>query len=403
MVMWRHLAVATIASVAAATWSALPSAADLRQVELPTAQWKAGTPSCQIQNDAITELSGIAASQLAIGGWYVHNDSGDGPNAYLVDENCRTRATLRVAGTVAFDWEDASSTTLPDGRPSVMFADIGDNLTVRNTIRVVEIAEPSQLVDADQLAIDVVPYATYRISYPNDRHNAEALFVTPDRHLGIITKSESGKATVYLSADAASDAQQTLQLVGVASLDLTERWPSSPAPGARQLQVTAADMTPDGTLLVIRTTARAWVWRVPGDVPTDVEGDAWSQAMRQAPLTTIEFPQMTQAEAIAFDANGTNIVSASEGSRPQLMLARGSTPHGRVASTPTATAPPDSSTTSPTSDVPVMQVPTGQTVGWANYQPWSWTPLVVTVCVAFVASAALGLGAVVRRRGGRRD
>jgi hypothetical protein len=159
-------------------------------------------------------------------------------------------------------------------------------------------------VEARRRAVEDVDLALVGLAVLGEARadDAEALFATPDRRLGIITKEADGIALVYLSVAALDPAQPAVDLVQVATIDLNAVWLSGQQLGARQLRVTAADLSPDGTQLAVRTTAGAWVWTVPGNNVDAASNGLWAEALRQPPVQTLSFPEMTQAEAIAFDA-----------------------------------------------------------------------------------------------------
>src|SRR5437016_3618567 len=56
--------------------------------------------------DALTELSGIAASRAQPGVYYAHNDSGDSPRIFALDGAGAELAQLCLAGATNVDWED---------------------------------------------------------------------------------------------------------------------------------------------------------------------------------------------------------------------------------------------------------------------------------------------------------
>jgi hypothetical protein len=59
-----------------------------------------------VDDEALDELSGIAASRTNPGSWWLHNDSGDRARVFLLDHQARRVATYAVTGADAVDWED---------------------------------------------------------------------------------------------------------------------------------------------------------------------------------------------------------------------------------------------------------------------------------------------------------
>src|SRR5215208_316535 len=59
-----------------------------------------------LQEPAVNESSGIAASRLDPGLFWTHNDSGDDPFIYAFDREGKRRGVWRVRQAEARDWED---------------------------------------------------------------------------------------------------------------------------------------------------------------------------------------------------------------------------------------------------------------------------------------------------------
>ena len=60
----------------------------------------------RVETDAITELSGLAASRTRDGVFYTHNDSGDGARFFAIDRTGALLATYTLEGVDANDIED---------------------------------------------------------------------------------------------------------------------------------------------------------------------------------------------------------------------------------------------------------------------------------------------------------
>ena len=118
-----------------------------------------GTLLFRFQDSRITESSGLVAgsrSDLL----FTHNDSGDVARFFAVDRTGRTRATYRLRGVQARDWEDIARG--PGG--TLWLGDIGDNsasrdrgLLVGNGItdqRELIAAEPGQRIALACAAVD---------------------------------------------------------------------------------------------------------------------------------------------------------------------------------------------------------------------------------------------------------
>jgi hypothetical protein len=73
-----------------------------------------------LQDSAINESSGIVASRTTPGVYWTHNDSGDGPYIYALDEHGARRGTWRVKGASARDWEDIAAGRGPQSGSSYL-------------------------------------------------------------------------------------------------------------------------------------------------------------------------------------------------------------------------------------------------------------------------------------------
>jgi len=96
-----------------------------------------------IQDAAISETSGVAASCIHPGVLWIHNDSGGMAHLFAVNEAGALLGTYSITGASAVDWEDiAIATDSEDGRDYLYIGDIGDNTAVRSAIQVYKVEEP---------------------------------------------------------------------------------------------------------------------------------------------------------------------------------------------------------------------------------------------------------------------
>ena len=138
-------------------------------------------PGPIVADERLTEISGIAFSRADERVLYAHNDSGDVARVFALAADGTTTEVL-TADAVALDWEDAATTA-----DAVFLADIGDNLGIRPSVRILRIDETTR-----------VP-TTYSITYPGGRPDAEALIVDETGSVAtIITKDgPDGRARIF--------------------------------------------------------------------------------------------------------------------------------------------------------------------------------------------------------------
>ncbi|WP_244894170.1 hypothetical protein [Planobispora rosea] len=230
----------------------------------------------RFRDKRITESSGLALSPAHEDVYYTHNDSDAGPVFFAVGGDGRTRATFTLRGAAARDWEGMAASRDPQtGRGVLWFADIGDNFDgAWPDVSVYKVREPSSLRDA------TLPAVRYRFRYEDGGHNAEGIMVHPGTgRLYIVSKEFSG--SIYQApARLRTGRVNILRRVG-------------PAP----IMATDAAYAPDGSSFVIRTYISATVYSAPGEQ-----------------LARVAMPSLEQAESIAYTADGTALLTGTEGS-----------------------------------------------------------------------------------------
>ena len=250
-----------------------------------------------ITDPRLPEISGIAASRQQDGIFWVHNDSGDAAVVYAVETSGRVRSVFRVTGAQAVDWED-----LAIAGSTIYVGDVGDNVARRDHVVVYRFPEPGLgALDGDPLRErTTAPAVALRLTYPDGPHDAEAVLVHPRTgHLYILTKEARSRSGVYRFG-AASRAKKGGMLRRVGELRI---------PHETHLfagRVTAGDISPDGTAVVLRTYLRAYELRLPS--ARSVFDTVWS-----LPLRPIDVPQNAQGEAIGYRRDGRVVVTTSEG------------------------------------------------------------------------------------------
>lgn len=177
----------------------------------------------------VPETSGLARSGRDPGLLWTHNDAGNAPELFAVDESGALIQRVRVVDAELVDWEDIESA--PCGNATCLYVgDIGDNEEDRDRITVYRVTEPAPW------ATRTAPAAAFHARFPGGPRDAESLFIDGGGVPYVITKGRRGTVDLY-------------------------RWPAPPRPGetvilerVRQLfaepadrrdRITAATSTPD--------------------------------------------------------------------------------------------------------------------------------------------------------------
>ncbi len=263
----------------------------IRRVELPPELHDAAScpsfaspeVSGTITDGRLDELSGVVLSRRQPGVLWVHNDSGAGPTLYALGSAGDLLAEVEVSGAAAIDWEDIALGPGPaEGVDYLYVGDIGDNRRGRSSVTIYRLAEPDVRSGSGKLTLSAEPLVLH---YEKRPANAEALLVDPrDGAIYVITK-DAGAAALYAEEDG------VLRYV-------------QPIDAGAEALVTAADISPDGERIALRTYNRGYLWR------RDAEESLASALAR--PPCPIDVAAEPQGEAIAFDPGATRLITVSE-------------------------------------------------------------------------------------------
>lgn len=292
-------------------------------------------------DQAIVESSGLVLTDGLV---VTTNDSGDTGRVFVVDP-----ATGRTVGVTTWssspvDVEALAPAAGPRGGGRVWVGDIGDNRAARDevTLALVPVGRSTTTADAP----------TYRLTYPDGPHDAEALLVHPvTGRVYLATKGVFGGTLLAAPRRLSAERPNRLQPVG-------------PVPG----MVTDGAFLPDGRHLVLRTYTRAVVCTFPG----------------LDPVASFPLPDQPQGEGLAVAPDGSLWLSTEGMHTPVLRVelpARARTAlSGGHAASPSASVSP-----SPTS---ARQSEEDERRTWLR----------PALLAALAALAVLGSGAVLARR-----
>jgi hypothetical protein len=255
----------------------------------------------------INESSGIVASRTTPGLYWTHNDSGDGPFLYAIDERGVHKGVWRVSGATARDWEDIAAGPGPErGTNYLYIGDIGDNRGTRAEIKVYRVREPLVTpADAKSSKTNPIPTEnaeTIRLRYPDGDYDAEALLVHPvSGNVYIVTKIPLGNPGIY-EARAPLRVGETTTMVRVGEISL---------PGFFGGLITGGDISPDGLRVALCDYEQGYELVLPE------AGASFNQIWKQ-PLQAIALGERKQGEAIGYRLDGRALLATSEGKRAPL-------------------------------------------------------------------------------------
>jgi len=267
-------------------------------------------PSAALADPVLTEVSGVVASRAHPPVLWVHNDSGGEPTVYAISPTGAPLGAYPIAGASAIDWEDIAIGPGPKRGTSYLYlGDIGDNTSSRKSIVVYRVAEPTAAPNGTGETLKGAE--TFTLHYPNGAVDAESLLVDPKRgDLFVIDKSLlSGVGTVYRvpRRKLVDGTDVTMQQVAKFQLSLDRDDGAGLLPGTL---ITGADVSPDGSLVLVRTYRRVLAFARPAGRPL---ATAFAVDACQAPQANER-----QGEAIGFTADGKGYVTTSEGAHAPI-------------------------------------------------------------------------------------
>jgi hypothetical protein len=192
----------------------------------------------------LIEISGVAASGKNPGVLWLHND-GSSRLLYAVDTSGKLVALVSWPNEIE-DFEDITIGPGPKAETDYLYVgDIGDNEARRKEIRVIRFEEP-RVSDAHNGQLEVDATEEFRLTYPDEPHNAEALITDPlSGDLLIVTKENRGARLFTCPAsDLKDNAVAQLRLVG--KLDTRK--------------ISGGAISRDGRHIILRREDQGWLW-----------------------------------------------------------------------------------------------------------------------------------------------
>lgn len=260
----------------------------------------------------LDEASGLVSSRQRPGVLWAHNDSGDEPRLFALDEKGHLLAVYALPSVVATDWEDmAVGPGKETQAPHLYIGDLGDNRRRRDmgvlVHRVPEPTLPAAATEAEKAPARgrLGPLETFRLRYPDGPHDAETLLVDPrSGELVLLTKALFEAPQVFHTP---ALKKTSVVLEGGAKLDLE-------AAGIPALLPTAGDVSPDGRWVIVRSYDAAYLWL---RNPKEPLHRAFGTKACKVPLA-----REPQGETVAFAADGQSYFTLSEGVKQPLFQSR---------------------------------------------------------------------------------
>lgn len=197
----------------------------------------------KVNNSSLTEISGIIPSKINSGMFWVHNDSGNKSEIYLINQKTELVFTVKLDGVKLVDAEDIARFDM-NGENYLLIADIGNNLKDRDTLSLYLLKEPKWSGEKEQ-TVKFSDLQTIKFKYKDAPRDAEAVFVDPvDKQIYIISKRDFKSSLFSLPLNVNSD----MVLITSKLIDLPATF------------CTAADISADGKYILVKNLTHIYLW-----------------------------------------------------------------------------------------------------------------------------------------------
>lgn len=255
-------------------------------------------PEGRLQNKVMDETSGISASGLNNGIYYVHNDSGDTSRFFAITADGKLRSTIYYKADATtngvYDCEDIAVGPGPvAGKSYVYLADIGDNAADRKYVTI------NRIQESKTWCKDSVAHATQAslyLRYPHGARDAETLMIDPIEKLLYIVTKRYDSVEVY-TTPLNFKAKDTVTLTFRNRLFFKGFKPFK--------WITAGDISKVGDQILLKSYEKVYYWRRKLNEPV------W-KTMQNTPQE-LPYKQEKQGEAVGFTPDGKGYYTTSEG------------------------------------------------------------------------------------------
>lgn len=266
-------------------------------------------PAGRIESEEITESSGLAVSRCQEGVLWTHNDSGDGPYIFAMDEQGKPRGTWKVQNASATDWEDIAIFKDASGKCFLLIGDTGNSKKEpRSEHTIYRVPEPEVTPDAAgttrKQALETAAAEAITFSYPDQPQDAETLLVQPQTgDIYVLTKHREKPSGVYrIKPEFGGPPVQAVKLTDVS------------VPAIPNGLLTGGDIAADGKHVILCDYFAAYEFELPSGAAN------FDEVWKRKPAV-VDIGDRKQGEAVAYSADGDVIFATSEGKREPIMSA----------------------------------------------------------------------------------
>lgn len=199
-----------------------------------------------ITDKNLTEISGIAASQVTRNIFWVHNDSENKNYIYAINSKAKVMDVFELKGIKNRDWEDIAVASGPKGKSYIYLAEIGDNRAIYKTKYIYRFAEPLIFGKQNHKIRIITKIDKISFQYPDGKRDAETIMVDPiKKDIYIVSKREK-KVTVYMLPY-----PQSLKKIIIAKI----------VGKINASQIAGGDISNSGNMVIIKNYKEIFFWK----------------------------------------------------------------------------------------------------------------------------------------------
>lgn len=199
----------------------------------------------EITNNKLGEISGLATSSVNPKMLWAHNDSGNDPEIYLLNEQLEVKLTVRLDGVENRDWEDIAVGPGPeDGKSYVYVGEIGDNDGRYENKYIYRFEEPQWNGEHDHLII-LSDFDKITFQLEDAMKDTETLLIDPSsKDLYIVSKREEPVYVYELKFPQSTEGVLTASKLASISF----------------ATIVGGDISPDGKEVLLKNYTQVFYW-----------------------------------------------------------------------------------------------------------------------------------------------
>lgn len=269
-------------------------------------------PPKKISEPTVEQISGVLSGRASGDYTWVHNESNLSPQFYALNRQGELEHSVILPAEIK-PTEIADMGWQKQGDESyLLFADSGDRQQIRKNISLYRVKEPS--LNSSQLKIHQITaeeFSKITLTFPEEPQDVQAFFSDPrSEQLIFLSKHLAEAPTIYVVDNPFKNA--ILSWAGKMSLK---------ADGAPLQSVTAADISEDGSWIILRTYLSVFIFHRPAlaSVADSLRATPCSYQVRaEAQGESVAFSYEEQWSKDGPPRKATGFITISKGNPTQL-------------------------------------------------------------------------------------